>query len=91
MRIATGLIGSEPGDWEPAVTFAVEAERLGVHSLWSAEAWGTDALTPLAFIAARTKTIKLGTGIMQIGARTPAMVAMSAITRSDCCISTTKR
>ncbi len=83
MRVATGLIGSEPGDWEPAVTFAVEAERLGVHSLWTAEGWGNDALTPLAFMAARTQTIRLGTGIMQIGARTPAMVAMSAITLSS--------
>ena len=83
MRIATGLAGSGPGDWEGVATFAVEAERLGVHSLWTAEAWGTDALTPLAFIAARTKTIKLGTGIVQIGARTPAMVAMSAITLSS--------
>ena len=83
MRVATGLIGSEPGDWEPAVTFAVEAERLGVHSLWTAEGWGNDALTPLAFMAGRTQTIKLGTGIMQIGARTPAMVAMSAITLSS--------
>jgi F420-dependent oxidoreductase-like protein len=65
------------------VTFAVEAERLGVHSLWSAEAWGTDALTPLAFVAARTSSIRLGTGIVQIGARTPAMVAMSAMTLSS--------
>ena len=78
MRVSTGLAGDDPGDWEGAATYAVEAERLGVHSLWSAETWGADALTPLAFIAARTTSIKLGTGIMQIGARTPATVAMSA-------------
>ncbi len=58
----------------------IEAERLGVSSVWIAEAWGTDALTPLAFLAARTKTIGLATGIIQIGARTPAMLAMSAMT-----------
>ncbi len=78
MRIAAGLAGDHPGDWEGAATFAVEAERLGVVSLSSAEAWGTDAITPLAFIAARTSSIGLMTGIMQIGARTPAMVAMTA-------------
>ena len=61
------------------VTFVQEAERLGVHSVWTAEAWGHDALTPLAFLAAKTSTIKLGSGIVQVGARTPAMTAMSAM------------
>jgi len=61
------------------VDFAVEAERFGVHSLWSAEAWGFDALTPLAYLAAKTSTIKLGSGIVQLGARTPANLAMSAL------------
>ncbi len=79
MRIATGLAGEGPGDWEGAATFAAEAERLGGFSVGSGEAWGTDAITPLAFVAARTKTIRLTTGIMQIGARTPAMVAMTAM------------
>ena len=64
---------------EQAVSFAVEAERLGLHSLWAPEAWGHDALTPLAFLAARTTSVRLGTGIAQIGARTPAMLAMSAM------------
>src|SRR2546429_8817878 len=64
---------------EQAVSFAVEAERLGLHSLWAPEAWGYDALTPLAFLAARTTSVRLGTGIAQIGARTPAMLAMSAM------------
>jgi F420-dependent oxidoreductase-like protein len=66
----------EPSDAE----FVVEAERLGVATVYIAEAWGTDALTPLAYLAARTTTIGLGTGIIQIGARTPAMLAMSAMT-----------
>ncbi len=50
-----------------ASAFVQEAERLGVHSVWSAEAWGFDALTPLAYLAAKTSTIKLGTGIAQVG------------------------
>ena len=57
-----------------------EAERLGYHSVWSAEAWGSDALTPLAWIAAQTSTIGLGAGILQIPGRTPANAAMSAMT-----------
>jgi F420-dependent oxidoreductase-like protein len=62
------------------VELAVEAERLGYDSAWTAEAWGTDAVTVLAWLAARTKTLKLGTGVMQIPARTPAMTAMTAAT-----------
>lgn len=80
MRVAVGLAGAEPRDWEGAARFAAEAERLGAHSAWSSEAWGFDAVSPLAFVAARTREIRLGTGIMQIGARTPAMVAMTALT-----------
>jgi F420-dependent oxidoreductase-like protein len=57
-----------------------EAERLGFDSMWTAEAYGSDALTPLAWWGANTSTIKLGTGIVQISARTPAATAMSAIT-----------
>ncbi len=59
--------------------FVQEAERLGAHSVWTAEAWGYDALTPLAYFAAKTSTILLGSGIVQVGARTPAMTAMSAM------------
>ena len=65
---------------ENQMTYVVEAERLGADSAWSAEAWGHDAITPLAYLAARTSRIRLGTGIMQIGARTPAMIAMTALT-----------
>jgi F420-dependent oxidoreductase-like protein len=66
-------------DWQAASDYVVEAERLGVDCLWSAEAWGHDAATPLAFMAARTSRIRLGTGIMQAGTRTPALVAMTAM------------
>ena len=58
----------------------MEAERLGFHSVWAAEAYGSDAVTPLAFVAARTERIRLGTAIMQMPARTPAMAAMTATT-----------
>jgi len=57
-----------------------EAEDLGFDSVWTAEAWGADAITPLAWIAAQTSRIRLGTGIMQMPARTPAMCAMQAMT-----------
>jgi F420-dependent oxidoreductase-like protein len=55
-----------------------EAERMGADSVWVPEFWAADALTPLAFIAASTSRIRLATGIVQLGARTPAMLAMSA-------------
>ncbi len=57
-----------------------EAEALGYDSVWSAEAWGSDAVTPLAWIAAQTTKIKLGTGIMQLPGRSPANTAMTAMT-----------
>jgi F420-dependent oxidoreductase-like protein len=58
----------------------LEAERIGYTSVWTAEAYGSDAVTPAAWIAARTSRIHVGTGIMQIPARTPAMTAMTAMT-----------
>jgi len=61
------------------IAFAVEAERLGVDALWSPEAWGYDAFTPLAFLAARTDRVRLISGIAQLGARTPANLAMTAM------------
>jgi F420-dependent oxidoreductase-like protein len=57
-----------------------EADRLGFHSVWSAEAYGSDAVTPLAWIAAQTERIHVASGIMQMPARTPAMTAMTATT-----------
>ncbi len=79
MKLAINFSPSNE-DWEGAVTYAVEAERLGVDMAWSPEFWGYDAATPLAYLAAKTARIRLGTGIMQIGARTPAMTAMTAMT-----------
>ena len=57
-----------------------EADRLGFDSVWTAEAYGSDALTPLAWWGSQTKNIRLGTSIMQMGARTPAATAMAAMT-----------
>lgn len=69
--------GTNPADLVP---LAQEAERLGYDSVWAAEAWGTDAVSVLAWIAARTSRIKVGSAIMQIPGRTPANAAMTAAT-----------
>jgi F420-dependent oxidoreductase-like protein len=58
----------------------LEVERLGYDSVWTAEAYGSDAVTPLAYLAAKTTRIKLGTGIMQLAGRTPANCAMTMST-----------
>jgi F420-dependent oxidoreductase-like protein len=78
-------LGLQLGYWQAQpptgfVELAQEAERLGYDSVWTAEAWGSDAFTPLAWIAAHTQALKLGTGIVQISARTPASCAMHALT-----------
>jgi F420-dependent oxidoreductase-like protein len=78
MRVAIALRLTND-DWETASAYVVEAERLGADCVWAPEAWGHDAVTPLAFVAARTSRIRLGTGIMQAGTRTPALVAMTAM------------
>jgi F420-dependent oxidoreductase-like protein len=68
--------GPPPG----AAESVLEAERLGFDSLWTAEAYGSDALMPLAWWGASTRQLKLGTSIVQISARTPAATAMAAMT-----------
>src|SRR4051812_40759645 len=57
-----------------------EAEKLGYDSVWTAEAWGSDAVSPLAWIGAQTSKIKLGTGIMQLPGRSPSNTAMTSMT-----------
>lgn len=83
MRTAIGLhefvLRSERPE-EDAVEHVVEAEKMGVDTVWSAEAWGTDAFVPLAFLAARTSHVRLATGVAQIAPRTPVMTAMTAMT-----------
>jgi F420-dependent oxidoreductase-like protein len=83
LKVAVGIGGPASGaerDWPEVVRFAVECERMGVDFCWSAEAWGQDCVAPLAYLAARTERIRLGTGIMQISARVPSMAAMTAMT-----------
>lgn len=63
-----------------ALDVILEAERLGFESVWTAEAYGSDALTPLAWWGASTSTVTLGTNIAQMAARTPTATAMSALT-----------
>jgi F420-dependent oxidoreductase-like protein len=76
--IGFGMTGNE--DWDELSTYAIEAEKLGVDYAWSAESWGHDAATPLAYLAAKTSRMKLGAGIMQAVARTPANLAMTSMT-----------
>src|SRR5438067_299080 len=62
------------------VDLACEVETLGYDSVWAGERWGTDALTVLSWVAARTERVHVGAGIMQMPARSPAMTAMAAAT-----------
>jgi F420-dependent oxidoreductase-like protein len=66
-----------------AAEFAVAAERLGVDSVWIPEVWGYDALTGLAYLAAKTSTLRLGTFVVQLGSRSPAMLATSALSLQE--------
>lgn len=79
MRTATTIEGSG-GDWRETVEFVREAEKLGLDMCWVAEAWGSDAPSTLGYLAARTDTILLGSGIMQLGTRTPVAIGQAAMT-----------
>src|SRR5215468_11489663 len=73
-------LGYSGADLKIPVELVQRAEALGYDSVWTAEAYGSDAVTPLAYLAGKTSRIKLGTAIMQLAARTPANAAMSAAT-----------
>lgn len=78
LGLNTGYWGAGP---PPGVEEAIaEADRLGFDSVWTAEAYGSDGLTPLAWWGSRTQNVRLGTAIMQMSARQPAATAMAAIT-----------
>jgi F420-dependent oxidoreductase-like protein len=79
VRLALALGYSGP-DFSVNLPLVFEAERLGYGSVWTSEAYGSDAVSPAAWIAARTERIEIGTGIAQLAARTPAMTAMTAMT-----------
>lgn len=78
LALTFGYWGAQP----PAnvVQVAQEAERVGFDSIWVAESWGNDAFTYLAWVAAHTHRVRLGTGVVQIAARTPSATAMAAMT-----------
>ena len=78
LGLVFGYWGAAPP--EGFVEKAQEAERLGYDSVWVAESWGNDAFTFGAWVAAHTETIKIGTGVVQISARTPTATAMAAVT-----------
>ncbi len=77
LGLAQGYWGAAPNP--NFVEMAQEAERLGFDSVWSAEAWGNDAFTPLCWIGAQTEKIKLGTAVVQLSGRTPTSCAMHAL------------
>ena len=83
MRVAIEIPRVEAGQLGLLRDWVTLGERLGVASAFAAEAWWSDAVTPLAYLAAHTERIQLGTGIMQVTARTPAMTAMTALTLHD--------
>jgi F420-dependent oxidoreductase-like protein len=78
LGLALGYWGRGPSP--DHVELAREAERLGYDSVWTAESWGSDVFTPLTWIAARTSTIRLGTAVAQMAARSPTTTAMHALT-----------
>lgn len=79
ISISVGSAYYDGEGFDDMIRYVQEADRLGVDSAWSAEAWGMDAITSLAYLAGQTENIRLGSGIMQISARTPSMAAMTAL------------
>ncbi|MGH3149368.1 MAG: LLM class flavin-dependent oxidoreductase, partial [Streptosporangiaceae bacterium] len=79
MRTATTVEGSA-GNWAELTGFVTEAEKLGLDICWVAEAWGNDAPSLLGYLAARTDTMLLGSGIIQVGTRSPVLIAQTAMT-----------
>ena len=76
LGITIGMIrGAKP---RLEMDLVLEAERLGYDAVWCGESYGTDAVTPIAYVLARTTRIKAGTGIMQMPARTPTCAARQA-------------
>ena len=83
MRTATTIESSGGGNWRETLDYVLEAEKLGLDVCWVAEAWGSDAPSPLGYLAARTERMLLGSGIMQLGTRTPVVIAMTALTLAE--------
>src|SRR5437660_9486872 len=77
LGLQLGIAAADPAQ---ALALVLEAEKLGFDSVWTSEAYGSDAVSPAAWMLARTTRIRAGTAIMQMPARTPAMTAMTAMT-----------
>ena len=82
MRTAT-TVEASGGGWREIVEFVREAEGLGLDVCWVAEAWGSDAPSALGYLAARTERILLGSGVIQVGTRSPVAIAQAALTLAD--------
>src|SRR5260221_3897417 len=83
MRTATTVEASGNGKWRKTLDYVLEAEKLGLDICWVAEAWGSDAPSPLGYLAARTERLLLGSGVIQLGTRTPVGIAMAALTLAE--------
>ncbi|MEM7276105.1 MAG: LLM class flavin-dependent oxidoreductase, partial [Actinomycetota bacterium] len=83
LSISVGSAYYDGENWDDIVAYVQAADRLGVDAVWSAEAWGMEAVASLGYLAAVTERIKLGPGIMQISARTPAATVMTALSMAQ--------
>jgi len=83
MRTATTVEASGGGGWRQTLEFVLEAEKLGLDVCFVAEAWGSDGPSALGYLAARTERILLGSGIIQLGTRTPVAIGQAALTLAD--------
>lgn len=83
MRTATTIEAASFEDWSQGRTFVIEAEKLGLDICWVAEAWGSDAPSALGYYIACTDRMLFGSGIIQLGTRTPVAIAQSAVTLSN--------
>ncbi|WP_399921182.1 LLM class flavin-dependent oxidoreductase [Streptomyces kanamyceticus] len=82
MRTST-TIEASGANWRETVDFVTEAEKLGMDICWVAEAWGSEAPSPLGYLAARTERMLLGSGIIQLATRSPVAIARAALTLSQ--------
>jgi F420-dependent oxidoreductase-like protein len=82
VRTAT-TIEASAAPWRETAEFVVEAERLGLDDCWVAEAWGSDAVSALGYLAARTHRLRLGSGILQVGTRSPVLLAQTALALAE--------
>jgi len=83
VSVSVGSAYYDGENWDDIVAYVKAADRLGAESVWSAEAWGMEAVSSLGYLAAVTENIRLGTGIMQISARTPATTALTALSMAQ--------